>query len=48
MNWASVAEITSNRICGIMFVVDSAEKPVMSATNVYMPCLDQGIDCFRD
>ncbi len=37
-----IADIDSDRICGIRFSLD--EGVVVSVIGVYLPCLDQGID----
>ena len=33
---------------GIRFSVDDGDRSVMSIIGVYLPCLDQGLDCYRD
>ena len=43
-----ITDITSDRICGIRFSIDDGVSSVMSVVGVYLPCLDQGVDCYRD
>ncbi len=40
-----IPDITSDRICGIRFSMDDGDNSVMSVIGVYLPCLDQGVDC---
>ena len=42
-----ITDITSDRICGIRFSIDDGDSSVMSVVGVYLPCLDQGVDCYR-
>lgn len=41
-------DITSDRICGIRFSLDDGDGSVMTVIGGYLPCLDQGVDCYRD
>ena len=43
-----VGGISSDRICGIRFSVDDGARLVMSIIGVYLPCLDQGLDCYKE
>ncbi len=43
-----ISGISSDRICGIRFSLDDGDNSVMSVIGVYLPCLDQGVDCYRD
>ena len=43
-----IGGISSDRICGIRFSVDDGDASVMSVIGVYLPCLDQGMDCYRE
>ena len=43
-----IGGISSDRICGIRFSVDDGVRSVMSVIGVYLPCLDQGVDCYRE
>ena len=43
---APVSDISSDRTCAIRFSVNEGDRSVVSVIGVYMPCLDQGIDCF--
>ena len=43
-----ISGITSDRICGIRCMVDDGENSLMSVIGVYLPCLDQGVDCYRE
>ena len=43
-----IGGISSDRICGIRFSVDDGYASVMSVIGVYLPCLDQGMDCYRE
>ena len=43
-----VGGISSDRICGIRFSVDDGDRSVMSIIGVYLPCLDQGLDCYTE
>ena len=40
--------ITSDRICGIRFTVDNGDRSTVSVIVVYLPCLDQGMDCNKE
>ena len=40
--------IFSDQICGIRFSVDHGNRLVMSTIWVYLPCLDQGLDCYKE
>ena len=33
---------------GIRFSVDDGDGSVVSVIGVYLPCLDQGVDCYRE
>ena len=44
----AISGISSDRICGIRFTVDNTDGSVMSVVGVYLPCLDQGMDIFRE
>ena len=43
-----IGGIASDRICGIRFSVDDGDRSVMSVIGVYLPCLDQGLDCYKE
>ncbi len=43
-----IGGITSDRICGIRFSVDYRDASVMTVIGVYLPCLDQGMQCYRE
>ena len=45
---ALIGGIESDRIGGIRFAVGKGEGSIMSVIGVYMPCLDQGIDVYRE
>ena len=40
--------ISSDQICGIRFSVDDGDRSVLSIIGVYLPCLDQGLDCYKE
>ncbi len=44
----SVSGINSDHICGIRFSVDDGNASLISVIAVYLSCLDQGIDCYRE
>ena len=44
---APLSGILSDRICGIRFNLGS-EGEVMSVIGVYLPCLDQGLNCYGE
>ena len=43
-----IGGISSDHICGIRFLVNDGDRSVMSVIWVYLPCLDQGLDCYRE
>lgn len=43
-----IGGIASDRVCGIRFAVDDGDRSVMSVIGVYLPCLDQGVDCYKE
>ncbi len=43
-----ISGINSDRICGIRFSVDDGNASLISVIAVYLPCLDQGFDCYRE
>ena len=43
-----ISGINSDRICGIRFTVDDGARSMMSVIGVYLPCLEQGVDCYRE
>ena len=43
-----ISGIISDRICGIKFTVDDRHRSMLSVIGVYLPCLDQGVDCYRE
>lgn len=43
-----ISGIGSDRICGIRFTVNDAVGSVMSVVGVYLPCMDLGLDNYRD
>ena len=43
-----ISGITSDRICGIRRTVDDGGNSLMSVIGVYLPCLDLGVDCYRE
>ena len=44
----AISGISSDRICGIRFTIDDADGSVVSVIGVYLPCIDQGMDAFRE
>ena len=40
--------ISSDRICAVRFSVDDGNSSLVSVIGVYMPCSDQGLECYRD
>ena len=43
-----ISGINSDRMVGIRFSVDDGDGSVVSVIGVYLPCLDQGVDCYRE
>ena len=43
-----ISGINSDRICGIRFTEDDRERSMMSVIGVYLPFLEQGVDCYRE
>ena len=43
-----ISEINSNSIRGIRLTVDDEDRSMLSVICVYLPCLDQGMDCYRE
>ena len=43
-----VSDITSDRVCAIRFCDPNDNKSTFSVIGVYLPCSDQGMDCYRD
>ena len=43
-----ISSINSDRVIGIRFSMDDGDRSVMTLTGVYLPCLDQGVDCYRE
>ena len=43
-----ISGITLDRICGVRCMVDDGENPLMSVIGAYLPCLDLGIDFYRE
>ena len=43
-----ISGISSDWICGVRFTVDDGDNSLMSVIGVYLPCLDQGVDCYRE
>ena len=43
-----ISGINSDRVIGIRFSMDDGDRSVVSVIGVYLPCLDQGVDCYRD
>ena len=43
-----VSDITSDRICVIRFCDPNDNRSTVSVIGVYLPCSDQGMDCYRD
>lgn len=41
-------DITSDRICAIRFCDPNNNVSTVSVIGVYLPCSDQGMDCYRD
>lgn len=44
----AIRGINSDRVCGIRVSVDNGNASVMLVIGVYLPCLDQGVDCYRE
>ena len=42
-----VCDISSDRICAIRFSTSNNEKSTISVIGVYLPCSDQGSECYR-
>ena len=40
--------ISSDRICSIRLSLDGEGNSITSVIDVYLPCLNQGIECYRD
>ena len=43
-----VSGISSDRISAVRFSVDDGDSSLVSIIGVYMPCSDQGLECYRD
>ena len=43
-----ITDINSDRICGFRCTMDDGDDSLMSVIGVYLPCLDLGIDCYRE
>ena len=43
-----ISSTGSDRTCGIRFSLDDRESTIMPVIGVYLPRLDQGIDCYTD
>lgn len=43
-----MSDITSDRICVIHFCDPNDNRSTVSVIGVYLPCSDQGVDCYRD
>ena len=43
-----VSGISSDHICAVRFSVDDGDRSLVSVIGVYMPCSDQGLECYRD
>ena len=43
-----ISGINSDRVIGIRFSMDDGDRSVVSVIGVYLPCLDQGVDCYRE
>ena len=43
-----ISGIGSDWICGVCFTVGDGDNSLMSVICVYPPCLDQGVDCYRE
>ena len=43
-----VSDITSDRICVIRFCDPNDNRSTVSVIGFYLPCSDQGMDCYRD
>lgn len=43
-----ISGISSDRICGIRMTMDDGDSSLMSVIGVYLPCLDLGVDCYRE
>ena len=48
LNAVPIAGIASDRICGIRFRCGEGDRGLISIISVYMPCLDVGLDCYRE
>ena len=43
-----ISSINSDRVIGIRFSMDDGDRSVMYVIGVYLPCLDQGVDCYSE
>ena len=43
-----ISGIGSDRICGVCFTVVDGDNSLMSVIGVYLSCLDQRVDCYRN
>ena len=39
--------ILSDRVCAVQFSIDDGPRSMVSVIGVYLPCLDQGLECYR-
>ena len=46
INESDVAD--SDRICGIRVKFNGDDNSLFSAVGVYLPCINQGVDCYRE
>ena len=43
-----ISGIKSDCVIRIRFLMDDGDRSVVSVIGVYLPCLDQGVDCYRE
>ena len=43
-----ISGINSDRICGIRIMMDDGDSSLLTVIEVYLPCLDLGVDCYRE
>ena len=46
--WLPISRINSDRICGIRVKINGDDNSLFSIVGVYLPCIDQGVDCYRE
>ena len=43
-----VSGMSSDHICAVRFSVDDGDRSLVSVIGAYIPCSDQGLECYRD